>query len=93
MLFNLNTSRHLDDLIEESYSRSPILVAIKEALSNGKGWPLELKKALRMPFAEYRVAAKQIYFQNQLVINPTDEELQLQIIYRTYILGPGGYPS
>ena len=77
MLFNLNTSHHLDNLIKESYSRSPTLVAIKKALFNRKAWPPELKKALRIPFAECRVAARRIYFRDRLVIDPTDKELQL----------------
>jgi hypothetical protein len=56
-------------------------------------WPKELKRRLRIPFAECRVVAGKVYFRDRLVIDPDDANIQLQLIYQTHTSGPGSYPS
>jgi hypothetical protein len=92
-LFTLDTTRHIDDLIDESYTKSDLLAAMISALREGRRWPPELKPQLRIPFAECELIAGRIYFRKRLFIDPEDSELQLQIIYRTHASGPGGHPG
>jgi hypothetical protein len=76
-LFSLDTSRHLDGLIADSYRDSPTLEAMVTALKNDRAWPPELKPRLRIPFAECELVAARIYFRKRLIIDPDDSELQL----------------
>jgi hypothetical protein len=92
-LFSLDTSRHLDDLITDSYRDSPTLQSMVIALKSDRAWPSDLKTRLRIPFAECELVAGRIYFRKRLIIDPDDNELQLQVIYRTHASGPGGHPG
>jgi hypothetical protein len=54
-LFQIDTSRHTDDLIADTYRDSAFLQEVLKALSNPEArmWPKPLKKALKIPFSEY----------------------------------------
>jgi hypothetical protein len=90
-LFALDTTKHLDDLIDDSYRESPTLTLMMAAIREGDGWPAELKTRLRIPFAECKLIAGRIYFRDRLLIDPDDSELQLQILERTHSSGPSGH--
>jgi hypothetical protein len=92
-LFALDTTKHLDDLIDDSYRESPTLTLMMAAIREGDGWPAELKTRLRIPFAECKLIAGRIYFRDRLLIDPDDSELQLQILERTHSSGPSGHPG
>jgi transposase InsO family protein len=91
----IDTSRHIDDLIEESYARSPLLKEIIEAITDPdcRKWPPHLKKRLRIPFAECTTVAGKAYFRGRIILDPDDQELQLQAVHRTHAAGPGGHPG
>jgi hypothetical protein len=92
-LFALDTSKHLDDLIDDSYRDSDILTTMIAAVRSKSGWPAPLKTRLRIPFAECKLVAGRLYFRDRLLIDPDDSELQLHILERTHSSGPGGHPG
>lgn len=94
-LFQLDVSQPIDNLIATSYRTSPFLADVLAALTDPghRAWPKEIKKRLRIPFAECRVVAGKVYFRDRLMIDPDDYDLQLQLIYRTHASGPGGHPG
>jgi hypothetical protein len=94
-LFQLDTSRHIDDLITEMYKRSPLLQSVIAALLNPgtMEWLAALKKVLRIPMAECRVVAGKVLFRDRLVVDPSDAEMHLQIIHRTHSAAAGGHPG
>jgi hypothetical protein len=38
-------------------------------------WPKELKRRLRIPFAEYHVVARTVYYRDRLVIDQDDANI------------------
>lgn len=95
-LFALDTSKHIDDLITESYEKSPLLNEITSALENPKradGWPSQLRERLRIPFNECTTTQDKAYYRGRLIIDPEDLDLQLQLIYRTHASTPTGHPG
>ena len=94
-LFQLDVSRHIDDLLTEMSENSAILQGMMTALAEpgARAWPRELKQRLRIPFAECRVVAGKVYWRDRLVIDPDDANIQLQLIHRTHASGPGGHPG
>lgn len=94
-LFEIDISRPLDDLIDETYAKSALLRHMYEALQNpeARKWPKELKKELKIPFAECAAKAGRVYYRDRLVIDPLDAEVQIQIIHRTHTAAPGGHPG
>ena len=73
-LFQLDVSRHIDELLAEMCESSAILQAMIEALEKPgtRAWPKELKGRLRIPFAECHVVTGEVYFRDRLVIDPDD---------------------
>src|SRR3981081_3927118 len=69
-LFQLDVSRHIDELLAEMCESSAILQAMIEAMGKPgtRAWPKELRERLKIPFAECRVVAGKVYFRDLLVI-------------------------
>ena len=76
-LFQLDVSRHIDDLLTEMCENSALLQRMMTALAEpgARAWPKELKQRLRIPFAECRVVAGKVYFRDRLVIDPDDANI------------------
>ena len=94
-LYELDTSRPLDELIDNSYQASSMLYDMAACLSDPhcRRWSPGLSKKLQIPFAECRLTAGRIYFRDRLVVAPDDPDIQLQVLYRTHASGPGGHPG
>lgn len=94
-LFELDTTRHVDDLVRDSYATSELLTTIVEVLNSktARAWPKGVKERLKIPFAECKVTQGRVYYRGRLVIDPEDADLQLQLVYRTHASGPGGHPG
>jgi hypothetical protein len=93
-LLQLDTSRHIDDMIDDMYARSPILQEVVAALKGkNRAWPTKLKKAFNVAWAECRVVAGRAYYRDRLLIDPDDHQMHLQLIHRTHASGPGGHPG
>ena len=77
-IFQLDVSRHIDDLLTEMYTDSVTLQAILQTLSsNARRWPKQLKKSLRIPIAECRIVAGKAYYRDRMIINPEDTNIHL----------------
>ena len=78
-LFGLDISRPIEDLITEAYQASPVTAMMLEDLQqqDARRWRPQLKKELRILFAECRVVVGRVYFRDRLVIPPDDENIQL----------------
>jgi hypothetical protein len=94
-LFQLDTTRHIDDILTDMYSRSAMLQEVMMALTDPeiREWPKQLRKQLRIPFAECRTVAGKAYYRDRLMIDPDDSNVQLQLIHRTHASSPGGHPG
>jgi hypothetical protein len=94
-LCQLDILHHIDKLLAEMCENSTILQVIIEALEKLRicAWPKELKGGLRIPVAECRAVTGKVYFRVLLVIDPDDTNIQLQLIHRTHVSGPGGHPG
>src|SRR3979411_1129606 len=94
-LFQLDVSRHIDELLAEMCESSSILQVMIEALGKPgtRAWPKELKGRLKIPFTECRMVAGKVYFRDRLVIDPDDANIQLQFIHWTHTSGPGSHPG
>ena len=93
-LFALDAERPVDDLIEDSYARSPFLQEIIAWLTDGRQhrkWPPSLK--IKLPIAEIRVERGRIYCRGRLVVDPADTDLQTQLIYRAHNTRGAGHPG
>ncbi|KAI0993053.1 hypothetical protein K3495_g15131 [Podosphaera aphanis] len=94
-LCTLDVSRSIDDLIDEAYKKSALMIATLEDLTDQKKrrWSPMVAKVLRIAFAECKVVANRVYFRERLLIPPDDEQLQLQILHRTHNSFPAGHPG
>lgn len=93
-LFALDAERPVDDLIEDSYARSPFLQEIIAWLTDGRQhrkWPPSLK--IKLPIAETRVERGRVYCRGRLVVDPADTDLQTQLIYRAHNTRGAGHPG
>lgn len=94
-LFALDTSRHIDDLITDSYTNSPFMEKVVASLRQrtARAWPTVIRQRLKIPFAECHLTAGKAYYRDRLMIDPDDTELHLQLIYRTHASVAGGHPG
>lgn len=94
-IYTLDTTRHVDDLITDSYENSPFMADVMEALKNPgtRAWPTAIKQRLRVAFAECRAVAGKAYYRGRLMVDPDDANLHLQLIHRTHSSAPGGHPG
>lgn len=94
-LFEIDVSRHIDDLIEEMYEASPLLQQAAEAIRDPscRAWPTRIRKRFPIPFAECTLRGRRIYFRDRLVVDPLDEAMHLQLIHRAHASGPAGHPG
>jgi hypothetical protein len=94
-LFEIDMSRHTDDLIADSYTTSKFLAAVRSALHDptARLWPKDLRARMRIPMARCRVVAGKAYYNDRLIIDPDDTDLHLQLIYRAHASAPGGHPG
>jgi hypothetical protein len=93
-LYVLDAERPVDELIDESYARSPFLQEILAWLTDGRQyrkWPPSLK--IKLPIAETRAVRGRIYCRDRLIINPLDTDLQTQLIYRAHDTRGAGHPG
>lgn len=67
-----------------------MLSALKDPYT--RKWPTEYRKILRIAMQDCRVQNERIYYREKLWI-PPDDELKVQIIYRTHSSGPTGHPG
>lgn len=93
-LYALDTTKHIDDLITESYEKSAFLTDLCAALDDPdvRQWPKGLQH-LRIPFNECTSTQGKCYYRGRLIIDPEDRDLQLQLIYRTHASTPTGHPG
>jgi hypothetical protein len=78
-LFTLDVSRYVDDMIADSYAslltmREVVKVLVEEG---ARGWPADIKRRLKIPFAECKLAMGRAYFRGCLMIDPEDAKLHL----------------
>ena len=94
-LLTLDTSRHIDDVIADSYSKSSFMTKVVDTLRQrvARAWPTEVKQRLRIPFAECRLVGDRVYYRDRLMVDPDDAELHLQLIHRMHASAPGGHPG
>lgn len=94
-LFAIDTSRHTEDLITDSYASSAFMASVMKALKSAgvRAWPSAIKQRLRVAFAECKLTAGRVYYRDRLMIDPDDVDLHLQLIHRTHSSAPGGHPG
>ena len=95
-LYALDAQRPVDELIDESYAKSPLLQEMLAWLADGqqhRKWPPSLAKAVKIPIAETRAVRGRIYCRDRLFIDPGDIELQTQLIYRAHDTRGAGHPG
>jgi hypothetical protein len=95
-LYALDAQRPADELIDESYAKSPLLQEMLAWLTDGqqhRKWPPSLAKAVKVPIAETRAVRGRIYVRDRLFIDPGDIELQTQLIYRAHDTRGAGHPG
>ncbi|ESZ91789.1 hypothetical protein SBOR_7827 [Sclerotinia borealis F-4128] len=84
----------IDDIIDAAYNRSDMAKQLIAALEDlfTTNWPKEFRKILRVTMQDCRVHNKRIYLRDKLWV-PPDDELKVQIIFRTHSSGPAGHPG
>ena len=64
-----------------------ILAALQDP--DVRHWPKSLRKTLRVPMTDFKVAGGRIYYRDRLFAPPDVDELKARILYRTRSSGPG----
>lgn len=84
----------IDEVIAAAYTRSDMAKQLIAALEDPftTKWPQEYRKTLRIAMQDCQLHNNKIYYKEKLWI-PPDDELKVQIIYRTHSSGPGGHPG
>jgi hypothetical protein len=87
-------NKPIDDIIDRVYKDSEIAAEMAEAIQNPKitRWPKKLRKELRISMTDCRLQSGRIWYRDRLFV-PPDDELHIQILYRTHSSGPAGHPG
>jgi hypothetical protein len=85
----------LKELIKNAYKENKLardmLAALREREScKARRWPKQIRKLLRYNKSKYLIIDGLIYYRNRVFI-PDLPKLQLEVVYRTYSLGPAGH--
>ncbi|TRX94028.1 hypothetical protein FHL15_005106 [Xylaria flabelliformis] len=91
-LYALDTSHPIEHYIDIAYNADRDTQDMISALLHGTKWPATIRKKLRVPFAECTTRQGRVYWQDKLFI-PWNDELKLQLMYRSYHLPVGGHPG
>jgi hypothetical protein len=84
----------IDDLITIVYRRCKTTQRMLAALEDPqvRRWPKDIRKYLRIAMQDCEVHTRKIYYKEKLFLPPNDE-VKLQVLYRTHSTGPGGHPG
>jgi hypothetical protein len=84
----------LDELINRAYDRSETAGIAIVALKNPaiQKWPKSIKYEIDFAIGDCYIYDNRIYYKNRLFISANDE-LKMQIVYRTYNSGSAGHPK
>jgi hypothetical protein len=84
----------MDDLIDRAYKRNDLAEIAIAALQDPKvrRWPTSIRHDMRVAMADCRVQGGRIYYRDRLFV-PPDDELKVQILFRTHNSGLGGHPG
>jgi hypothetical protein len=84
----------LDELVNRAYGRSETAGIAIAALKDPaiRKWPKSIKYEIGFAISDCRIYNNRIYYRNRLFI-PANDELKMQIIYRTHNSGPAGHPE
>ncbi|KAI1002837.1 hypothetical protein K3495_g5361 [Podosphaera aphanis] len=88
------TDLPIDELIDREYARNKLARAMIECLKNVecREWNRDIRKSLKIAFSDCKVIENRIYYRDVLFV-PPDDELQIQILYRTHSSGLAGHPG
>jgi hypothetical protein len=84
----------LDELVNRAYMRSELVRIAILALQDRslRRWPTSIRKDMGFAMGDCKVIRSRIYYRDRLYV-PPDDELKVQIIYRTHSSGAGGHPG
>lgn len=84
----------IDELVTDAYARSAMAADLILTVENplATKWPKEYRQMMRVALQDCRVLEGKLYYRDKLWI-PPDDELKVQIIYRTHSSGPAGHPG
>jgi hypothetical protein len=84
----------LDELVNRAYGKSETAGIAIAALKDPavRKWPKSIKHEMDFAIGDCRVYDNRIYYRNRLFV-PADDELKMQIVYRTHSSGPAGHPG
>ena len=79
----------IDEIIAAAYHDSDLATQMLAALQDPdiRRWPKALRKTLRVPMTDCKVASGRIYYRDRLFAPPDIDELKTQILYRTHSSG------
>jgi hypothetical protein len=84
----------LDELVNRAYGRSETagmaIAALKDPIV--RKWPKSIKYEMGFAIGDCRIYDNRIYYRNRLFV-PANDELKMQIVYRTHSSGLAGHPE
>jgi hypothetical protein len=84
----------LDELVNRAYGKSETAGIAIAALKGPavQKWPKSIRYEMGFAISDCRIHDNRIYYKNRLFV-PANDELKMQIIYRTHNSGPAGHPE